>query len=796
MSARFFLTFGLVLAITVTVYAADNTPTASANNLIVNSPMSFTENAGQWDENIKFRASAGAATMWFGSDGAYYQFARELSDFETVDKSYKQGPGEFEVLMIKASFVGARSNPVVVGRDKLDYKCNYFLGNDPSRWHTDVANYESILYHNVYPGIDLKYFGNGSQLEYDFIVSPGADPSGIEVRYEGADGLYVNSLGELVVETRWGSVTELRPYVYQEDGSGRIEVVGSYRLLSPNSFGFSFDEGYDPSLPLIIDPVLTYSTYLGGSGSEYIWGLSVDKYGNSVVAGHTYSVDFPLLDPYQDTLMDEWDLFVTKFSASGNSLLFSTYLGGSGREENPRIAIDDNSSILIAGRTYSTDFPLVGPLDATLGGTNDAFVAKLTSSGSGLVYSTLLGGSVDEWLTGIAVDGYGNAYVTGITGSSNFPCANEVDGDLDGDSDAFVTRFNKLGDEMGFSTYLGGFKDDEASGIAVSRIGAIFVTGVTYSSDFPTLNAYDVTLDGTVDCFVTSFTSDKRPAADRISSIMSTTVSMGEIEINYSTYLGGNDDDYGTGIAIDIYRNAYVVGGTESDDFPVQNAFQPDFAGGGYIGNDVFLTRLSTEGNSLVYSTFLGGSDDDYAKGVAVDVNGDVYVTGATYSVDFPTVNRFDGILDGTVDAYITKFNGQNNQLIYSTFIGGNNSDVAQAIDVGGEAEVYIAGYTLSSDFPLVNQYQGTRLGTRDGFLTKVFGGCCVGMRGNFDGDIGDYIDGLDLVYLVDFMYKSGAYPPCSEEGDVDGDGSVSSLDLVYMIDYIYKSGPPPLACF
>ena len=357
-------------------------------------PMAFTENQGQWDEEVLFRADAGGATMWFSSDGAYYQFTRtiETEEYSIVDKRYgmpddvtlsgveglHRQPDSVETMMIKASFVGANHGVEIKGTGAIDYKCNYFIGNEPSKWRTDVPNYDAIVYEDIYSGIDLKYYGNGKQMEYDFIVSPGADPSQIAIRYDGARSLTVNAAGELVVETEWGEVIERRPVVYQMVNDTRVAVAGEYTLTGPKSFGFALGFDYDPDLPLVIDPVLTYSTYLGGSNLEHGWGIAVDGSGCAYVTGWTRSTDFPTQDPYDASLGGSCDVFVTKFSASGNTLIYSTYLGGSdGGDEADGIAVDGSGCAYVTGYTGYSDFPTQDPYDASFNGNGDVFVTKL-----------------------------------------------------------------------------------------------------------------------------------------------------------------------------------------------------------------------------------------------------------------------------------------------------------------------------------------------------------------------------------------------------------------------------------
>jgi len=310
-------------------------------NQLAGMPLSFTENQGQWSEQIKFQASAGGATMWFSSDGAYYQFTRVIKseDDEQFSESVKhpdelldglpdRASDSLETLMIKASFVGANTNTQMIGVDLTEYKCNYFIGNDKSKWATNVPNYSAVLYQEIYAGIDLKYYGNGKQMEYDFIVSPRADFSQIKIQYEGAESIAVNANGELVVTTKWGEIIEQRPVVYQIENNSRVAIDGKYLLQDDNSFGFELS-GYNPSLPLVIDPVLSYSTYLGGSSYDIGVAIAVDASGSTYVTGITYATDFPTLNAYQGANNGTDDVFVTKLSPAGNSLIYSTYLGGS-----------------------------------------------------------------------------------------------------------------------------------------------------------------------------------------------------------------------------------------------------------------------------------------------------------------------------------------------------------------------------------------------------------------------------------------------------------------------------------
>ena len=721
----------------------ENTPSMAIQQL-GQQPIAFTQNVGQWDEQVLYRANAGGATMWFTKDGAYYQFTRRVPTAEAALEAvlgrdehrmrldhFDQERDSIESIMIKASFVGANLDPNMVGLEKMEYRCNYFIGNDPNEWRTDVPNYEYVLYEDIYPGIDLKYYGNGKQMEYDFIVSPGADPSQIQISYEGAKSLSVNQAGELEVETEWNTVTEQAPYVYQETESGLREVVGKYRLLENNTFGFALEKEYDSSLPLIIDPTLVYSTYRGGGSDDYGKGIAVDGSGNAYVVGTTNSSDFPTENPYQATYHGGNDVFVTKLSSSGNSLVYSTYLGGSNQDYGNDIAVDGSDNAYVTGYTDSPNFPTLNPYQAGLYGYYDAFVTKLNADGNGLVYSTYLGGGYKDYGYGIAVDGSGNAYVTGDAGSTDFPTLDPYQADLHGTRDAFVTKLNANGNGLVYSTYLGRNNTDYGWGIAVDGSGNAYVTGSTNSTNFPIFHWYQAELHGYYDAFVTKLNADGNGLV-------------------YSTYLGGYSSDHGLRIAVDGTGNAYVTGYTESTNFPTRDPYQGDLHG----GYDVFVTKLNAYGNGLVYSTYLGGGSSDFGYGIAVDGSGNAHVAGFTQSTDFPTENPYQ-TNQGDIDVFVTKLSSSGSSLIYSTYLGGGDNDWGRDIALDGSGNAYVTGYTNSTDFPIENSYQSTYQGGDDAFMTKLFD--CP------DSD-GDGICNED-------DNCASAYNPDQEDEDIDGVG-------------------------
>jgi len=651
---RSFITFLIVLLLVAicTIVSANQQSVAVTPDL-ASMPLAFTENQGQWPDSILYRADAGGATMWFTKDGIYYQFTRRFpvgqepcapderqfsraglsSDFRPatggacslvagpkredgpalLQDRFDREPDSIETIMIKASFVGANSVPRIEGRQPMGYKCNYFISSDPSKWRTDVPNYRAIVYEDIYPGIDLRYSGAGNgQMTYEFIATPGADLSQIEIVYEGDVQTSLDSEGRLVVTTSWGSVLEAIMATDIDSGEA------SPRLYSSSESSFTVEAGdrtggYGESRSL----TLVYSTYLGGSDFDDGSDIAVDASGCAYVSGGTYSSNFPTQNAWDKTHNGGYDVFVTKFSSAGNSLVYSTYLGGSDSDKGYGIAVDASGCAYVTGGTESSDFPTQDPFQTDPGWGDDVFVTKFSAAGNSLVYSTYLGGSGTEEGWGISVDASGCAYVTGQTASSDFPMQNAWDDNDDSFYTVFVTKFSPAGNSLVYSTYLGGSSGEWGYGIAVDVSGCAYVTGITGSSDFPTQNAWDDSYNGGNDAFVTKFS----PAGNSLA---------------YSTFLGGGGFDCGIDIVVDASSCAYVTGLTTSLDFPIQNAWDDSFNG----GDDAFVTKFSPVGNSLEYSTYLGGSDSDNGYGIAVDTSGCSYVTGRTWSSDLPHPER------------------------------------------------------------------------------------------------------------------------------------------------------------
>ena len=628
--------------------------------------------------------------------------------------------------VLRLRLVGANPHTRVTGLDPLPGKSNYFLGNDPKKWRTNVSNYAKVEYENVYPGVDLVYYGNQGKLEYDFVVAPGADPHLVALNIEGAERMHIDPQGDLVLSSDGGHVRLHKPAVYQpttDSGprtTGNLQssignrqfLNGRYILTAKNQVAFEIG-AYDRSLPLIIDPVLSYATYLGGSGYDEAISIAVDASGNAYVGGETSSPNFPTTEgAFQETSSPTSCAFVTKIAPDGSSLVYSTYLCGSDGVQGVSMAVDAAGNAYVVGGTSSTNFPTTpGAFQTANSGGLDAFVTKLNSTGSSLVYSTYLGGSGDDYAysysNGIAVDSAGSAYVVGTTNSDNFPTTpgafdrtcgsdgvcNRGSGQYpQPEPDNFVTKLNADGSALAYSTYLGGSGyEEQYNAIAIDSSGNAYVTGGTFSADFPiTPGAFRTEGGG---AFVT-----------KLNAAGSALV--------YSTYLTGRGA-IGEGIAVDTSGNAYVTGYLGTTDFPITpGAFQTVDPGGA-----TFVTKLNATGSALVYSTFLGGSGSgsDEGWGVAVDASGNAYVSGTTSSSDFPTASPVQATcgVGGYDDAFVAKLNGAGSALIFSTCLGGDSSEegFGNALDPSGN--LYVVGHTNSINFP-------TTLGA---FQTSIYGG-------------------------------------------------------------------------
>ncbi len=594
-------------------------------------PLYFIPNQGQVDQAARFYARTSRYTLWITRQGLVFDSIRK-------DAGAIRATGVSRLV-----FVGANPNTEIVTLEDDGYRINYFTGNDPGKWRTAIPTARAVLYRGIYKNIDLKVHGIEKQVEYDWLVRPGGDAASIQFECQSIESAHVDAEGNLLVETPFGVLKNKKPFAFQNTANGsRKTTNAAFKKMAGNIWGFTVGE-YDRSLELVIDPlVLVYSTYLGGSADDYDYGIAVDGAGCAYVTGQTASSDFPISDtPFQPSKSIGWDLFVTKLNSSGSGLVYSTYLGGSANDYGLGIAVDSSGCAYLTGYTASVNFPIYNPMQMFYGGGNtDAFVAKLNAGGDTLLYSTFLGGQGDERGLSIALDGSNCAYVTGYTNSVNFPVnSNPFQQTKSVGWDAFVTKLNASGSGLVYSTYLGGWSDDSGSGIAVDSSGCAYVTGQTASSNFPTQNPYQSYRAGGRDAFVSKLNASGSGLV-------------------YSTFLGGSADDYGFGIALDGSGCAYVTGQTAANDFPTHNSFQSANMG----GSDAFVSKLTSGGNGLVYSTYLGGSADDGGNGIAVNSTGCAFVTGQTASGNFPTNNSFQATQGGGFDAFVSELERQRQQ--------------------------------------------------------------------------------------------------------------------------------------
>jgi uncharacterized protein (TIGR03437 family) len=677
-------------------------------------PLGFEANRGQTDQAAQFVARGPAYTLYLSSSEVILA-TRKSQPAIPESQSAIRNPQS----AIRMKLLDAFPNSLAEPTDSLPGKSNYFIGNDRGKWRTDIPNYSRVRYRNVYPGVDVVYYGNQGRLEYDFVVAPRSDPSRIKFSLEGQDKLELDAQGDLLVGVDGEQVRLRKPVVYQESNGSQQQIEGSFIIGDHNRVGFRIGD-YDAGQPLIIDPIVDYSTFFGGANTDIAYGIAVDQAGAVYLTGQTSSLDFPTKNPFASTLNGANDAFVMKLNPQGNAVVFSTYIGG--RNPGDRgwaIAVDRAGNIYFTGETTSLNFPTMNAAQPNFRGTVDAFAAKLSIEGNVLLYSTYLGGSLADVAYSLALDPFDNAYLTGRTESQNFPTKNPLQPGLRGQRDAFVLKLSADG-EIVFSTYLGGEpatpggRDEEAGyGIALDPLQNIYLTGFTSSPNYPQVNPIQRGFGGVEDAFVTKL----NPTASAII---------------YSTFLGGIRADNGRGIAVDALGNACVIGYTVSSDFPRANAFQPLYGGNG----DAFVAKLNAAGAALIYSTFLGGNGDENSGlasditpscAIAVDSLGYAYVTGKTGSQNFPVARAIQSGLQGDTDAFIARLDPAGSALIHSTYLGStftgatgfDERGLGIAVDRNGS--VYVTGQMLKSDFltiaPVQNAYGG---GLSDAFITKL----------------------------------------------------------------------------
>jgi hypothetical protein len=753
------------------------TPISQAASVPRSSPFFFEKNVGQADESFDYVARGRGFTLGLTATEAVFRISeprtpvsglsnqppsahrfgledrdgsmeagdRIVGAQEPLTSVRGSGTGGSETADVRMHVVSGNPQAQATAVDPLVTRTNYFRGDDPNHWQSNVPTFGKVHYGDVYPGIDLVYYGNQQDLEYDFIVAPGVDPGQIALNFSGADAVTLSPEGNLVIQAGEAQIIQPKPILYQDIAGQRHVVEGTFRLDNSacpstdycllSTVYFSVGP-YDASRPLVIDPmVLSYSTYLGGPNYDSGFDIAVDAWGSAYLTGEASS-GFPLANPLQGSFGGHRDAFVAKFSPDGQNLLYATYLGGNDFDAAASIAVDFKGAAYLVGGTQSLNYPTTpgafqpdNPQGQCFGGQQcpSGFVTKLAPNGGSLVYSTFLGsGGTSEFAEGIAVDAGGHAYVMGLTNSDNFPVVNAAQPEIGGNlvcsepdfhpcTDVFITKFNPAGSDLVYSTYLGGDQDEgyyfhDTGDIAIDSSGHAYVTGWTASKDFPTTPAVvqQTKQLGGMDAYVAKL------SADGTSFV-------------YSTYLGGGGDgsgDYGYGIAVDELGNAFVTGSTWSSSFPITpGAFQTVKS----VKSDTFVSKLNATATSFVYSTYLGGNKTEEADAIVVDAAGNAYVTGWTNSIDFPTRSAFQPQHGGFTDAFVTKLAASGSSLLYSTYLGGNNL-INQGVDGGlglaldALGNVYVGGTTDSINFPTSNPFQPTNAGKRDAFVVKLSG--------------------------------------------------------------------------
>jgi hypothetical protein len=687
-------------------------PAAGAGGAAAALTPRFEPNVGQAGERVRFLSRGQGYTMLMTADGAVLKLGRPAG--RAAGRAGAAAATSREAV-VGLTFEGANPDPVVSGSGRLAGVSNYLLGSDPAGWRTGVPNYSRVSYRGLYDGVDLDWYANrAGELEFDLTLAPGVDPAAIRLAYTGAERLRVDPSGALVLHAGGSQLRQAAPVVYQQAGGVRRELRGRYVLHGGHRVGFALD-GYDTSLPLVIDPVITYSTYLGGSADdEPIWS-DIDRAGNFYVTGITFSPDFPTTPrSFQPAFGGgDADAFVTKLNRSGSGLVWSTYLGSDGFDVAIGLDVDRRGNVVVTGETDSPGFPTTpGAFQpAFAGGPTDAFVTKLDAKGRKLLFSTFLGGQEAEGfdLGFISFfDRHGNVYVEGDTGSPDFPT---TPGSFQptfggGPGDGFVTKLNPKGSRLVYSTFIGGSGADGAHDGELDKRGNFYIDGFTDSTDFPvTPRAFQPSYGGgQIDAWAAKL--NRKGTA-----------------LVYATYLGGSGEENVSDLTVDRSGSAYVPGFTTSQDFPVTpRAFQPSYGGG---DSDGYLTKLSPSGTRAVYSTYLGGSGPDDAGSVRVDRKGVAHVPGITGSPDFPvTAGGFqDGYGGGPSDAFLVLLNRKGSRVLFGSYLGGSGEDGSSGAGswLDGRGNYFIPGFTDSTDFPVTpGAFQTENAGAFDVFLVKV----------------------------------------------------------------------------
>jgi len=667
-------------------------------------PLRFEANTGQVDSKAQFLSRGKGYKLFLSSNESVVILNRKLNSnsIKNVKSPDKASP-EIEFASVHMKLLDSNPSAKFKGEKKSITKSNYFRGSDPSKWRQNNPNFGKVRYESVYPKIDLVYYGNNNKLEYDFIVNPGGDYNAIQMAFDGVNELLLDPNGNLILSTKTGNIIQNAPIIYQMVEGEKILVAGNYELVNKNQVRFKVDK-YNKAIPLIIDPILEFSTYLGGSGGDDSVSMTLDNDGNIYVTGQTNSSDFPIEGAYQNTYQGgSFDVFITKLNPDATEILYSTYLGGSVRDGGWQdLTVDDSGNIFIAGSTDSNNFPLLDSLFPKNGGL-DAFLTKIDPTGSILLFSTLIGGSSDERIFDVILDSSNNVLIAGKTWSSNYPILNALQPNFGGVTEIFLSRFSLDDGEytLDTSTYYGGNHEDRPKEMILDSQGYLYMTGDTGSTNFPTVNGYQDSIgEGFVngrDFFLLKLSPDLQ-------------------SVSFATYLGGNQADMGESITLDEFNNIYVTGSTwGSSNLPIKDAFQDSFNGG---NNDCVLAKFDTDGN-LLFSSYFGGSASEECRSIRLDSVGQIYISGLTNSSNIPMVDPIQDTVQ-SFDGFLVRFNADISEINFSTYIGGTGGDSIQATEFNSYQDLILFGNTNSSDFPVVSATQSTLAGNSETFIAKI----------------------------------------------------------------------------
>jgi hypothetical protein len=677
--------FGLLLlaVFIVSINAGTNRPARlTPDPGFGSTPLYFIANQGQTDRGVLYYATTPGQTLWLTQKGLVF------------DRTGSAASGEMNRTVSRLVFKNAHEDVALSPAELADYRVSYFYGRDEADWITDVPTSRAVLYKNLYDGVDLKVYGTDRKIEYDWIVRPSADPNRIRFSCEGEARAEIDGAGDLVVSTPSGELRHRKPSAYQVIEGKRVSVKAAFKAVGKGEYGFAVGR-YDRRFDLVIDPlVLAFSTYLGGYGDEAAYSVAIDKAGAVYVAGYTNSTNFPPVKVSKPRN----DAFVTKLSADGRSLVYSAFFPVSDQlvENIEGIAVDGKGSVYLVGTTNSRSFPIKNAFQDTLKGKSSGFFLKLTPNGKGLAFSSYLGGSVCANGNQIALDAAGAFFVGGETSSPDFPILKALQKTKNGLWDAYIAKFSSDGKTLIFSTYLGGNGFENSAAIALDSEGAVYIAGYTESTNFPIKNAFQKTKGGGFqDGFITKVSSAG--------------------QLVYSSYLGGSGYDYSEAVAVDGTGAAYITGSADGP-FPLKNPFQKSRKGKG----DAYVTKVAPDGQSLVYSTYLGGAGLDAGNAIAVDGNGNAYIVGDTSSYNFPVKDAYQNVLKGSLDYFLTILAPDGKSLVLSTLMGGSYKDSCFGIALGADGTILITGWTNSLDFPILKPFQKSLKNGYDAFVMKL----------------------------------------------------------------------------